>query len=116
MTSPTEDAARTGSAAADPEGEGPPTNPLQLLGSSGQGQRLCALSTIKANTAPKKELDVRELEEPDTSARTTTRNPQQSHKAAALEEDARPNTGETRVTPAAREAPSVNSSHASGEA
>ncbi|KAJ1173035.1 hypothetical protein NDU88_004877 [Pleurodeles waltl] len=115
MTAPTEDAAQTGSAAADPEGEGPLTNPLRLLCFSGQGQRLCALSIIKANTAPKKGSDVRELEEPDTSARMATRNPQQSHEAAALEADDGPNTGEPRAMPAAREEPSTNSSHASGE-
>ncbi|KAJ1129420.1 hypothetical protein NDU88_007790 [Pleurodeles waltl] len=86
-----EDAARTDSAAADPQVEGPPTNPLRLLGSNGQW--LHTLFIIKANTAPKKGSDVGELE-PDTSARTMTRNPQQRHEAAALEEDAGPNTGE----------------------
>ncbi|KAJ1116905.1 hypothetical protein NDU88_005110 [Pleurodeles waltl] len=109
-------AARTASAASDPEGEGPPTNHLRLPGSKGQGHQLCALSRIKDVTASKKSSDVGELEDPETAARTMTRNRQPSPGAADFEEDAGPSTGEARAAPAAREAPNSNSSHASGEA
>ncbi|KAJ1102054.1 hypothetical protein NDU88_007112 [Pleurodeles waltl] len=108
--------APTDSAASDPEGEGPPTNPLRLPGPKGQGQQLRALSQIKDVTASKKSSDIGELEDPETAVRKTTRNQQPSPGAADFEEDAGPSTGESRAAPAAREAPNANSSHASGEA
>ncbi|KAJ1116153.1 hypothetical protein NDU88_004372 [Pleurodeles waltl] len=87
-------AAWNDSAAADPEGEGPSTNPLRLLGSKGQSQQLRALSGIKTRTATEKRSNVGEPEEPRTAARTTTGNPKRSQGAVDTEKDAGRSTGE----------------------
>ncbi|KAJ1153667.1 hypothetical protein NDU88_006426 [Pleurodeles waltl] len=107
-TDPPEDAARTDSAASNPEGEGPSANPLRLPGSEGQRQQLRALSGEQRGTAQETGV-VEQPKEPWTTART-------AGSPNRIEEPSDNAQERSRMTPAAREAPRATSSHVSGEA